>query len=178
MCAYSVIKSCLTLCDPMDCSPPGSSVHGILQARILEWVAMPSCRGSSWPRNRTHISHTGRRILYHCATWEAPILSHVLSMCSENRAYIFSSILVAHSIALLGWSYVLAKPHCISACISAFQTVPAVGWGLVGKGTVWERSSSITGVNLLFSHAQFHKPACCVPLPATKRKLEKEVLVI
>ena len=38
---------CTTLCDPMDCSPPGSSVHGILQARILAWVAMPSSRGSS-----------------------------------------------------------------------------------------------------------------------------------
>ena len=42
-----VTKSCLTLCDHVDCSPPGSSVHGILQAKILEWVAMPSSRGSS-----------------------------------------------------------------------------------------------------------------------------------
>ena len=41
------LESCLILCDPMDCSPPGSSVHGILQARILEWVAMPSSKGSS-----------------------------------------------------------------------------------------------------------------------------------
>ena len=41
------LQSCLTLCDPMDCSPPGSSVHAIFQARILEWVAMPSSRGSS-----------------------------------------------------------------------------------------------------------------------------------
>ena len=40
---------CLTLCDPLDYSPPGSSVHGILQARILEWVAMPSSRGIFWP---------------------------------------------------------------------------------------------------------------------------------
>ena len=39
------LQSCPTLCDPMDCSPPGSSAHGILQARILEWVAMPSSRG-------------------------------------------------------------------------------------------------------------------------------------
>ena len=46
---------CLTLCNPMNCSPPGSSVHGILQARILEWVVMPS-RGSSRPRDRTHVS--------------------------------------------------------------------------------------------------------------------------
>ena len=46
-----------TLCDPMDCSPLGSSVHGILQARIREWVAMPSSRGSSQPRDQTWVSH-------------------------------------------------------------------------------------------------------------------------
>ena len=44
-------QSCLTLCDSMDCSLPGSSVHGILQARILEWVAMPFSRGSSQPKD-------------------------------------------------------------------------------------------------------------------------------
>ena len=43
-------QSCTTLCDPIDCSPPGSSIHEILQARILQWVAMPSSRESSWPR--------------------------------------------------------------------------------------------------------------------------------
>ena len=47
-----VTQSCLTLCDPMNCSPPGSSVHGILQARILEWFVMPSARGSSQPRDK------------------------------------------------------------------------------------------------------------------------------
>ena len=46
-----IAQSCWTLCDPMDCSPPGSSVHRILQARILEWVAIPFPRGSSWPRD-------------------------------------------------------------------------------------------------------------------------------
>ena len=46
-----VAQSCLTLCDPMDCSPPGFSVHGILQARILEWVAISFSRGSSRPRD-------------------------------------------------------------------------------------------------------------------------------
>ena len=63
---------CLTLCYPMDCSPPGSSVHGIFQARTLGWVAISYPRGSSWPRDWTHNSCTGRRVLYHCATWEAP----------------------------------------------------------------------------------------------------------
>ena len=61
------LQLCLTLCDPMDCSPPDSSVHGILQTRILEWVAVPSSRGSSQPRHRTRISHVfcvHRQILY------------------------------------------------------------------------------------------------------------------
>ena len=53
---------CLTLCNPIDCSRPGSSVRGILQTRILEWVAMPTSRGSSLLRNQTPISCTaGRR---------------------------------------------------------------------------------------------------------------------
>ena len=70
-----VAQFCPTLCDPMDCSPPGSSVHGISQARILVWVAMISSRGSSWPWDWTHVSCVpciDRQILYHFATWEAP----------------------------------------------------------------------------------------------------------
>ena len=55
-CVCLVTQPCLTLCDPMDCSPPGSSVHEILQARILEWVAMPFSRGSSQPRDQTQVS--------------------------------------------------------------------------------------------------------------------------
>ena len=55
VCAVTA-QSCLTLCGPVDCSPRGSSVHGILQARVLEWVAMASSRGSSQPRDRTCIS--------------------------------------------------------------------------------------------------------------------------
>ena len=51
-----VTQSCPTLCDPMDHSPPGSSVHGILQARVLEWVATSFSRGSSWPRDQTRVS--------------------------------------------------------------------------------------------------------------------------
>ena len=50
------LQLCLTLCDPVDCSPPGFYVHGLLQERILEWVAMPSSRGSSQPRLGTLVS--------------------------------------------------------------------------------------------------------------------------
>ena len=63
-----VTQSHLTLCSPMDCSPPSSSVHGIFQARILEWVAISYSRGSSWLRDRTRVSCIscfGRQILYH-----------------------------------------------------------------------------------------------------------------
>ena len=57
LCAVRLVaQSCLTLCDPMNCSPSGSSVHGILQARILEWVAMPFSRGSSQSRDWTQFS--------------------------------------------------------------------------------------------------------------------------
>ena len=51
------------LCNPVDCSPPGSSVHGILHARTPEWVARPSSRASSQPRDQTYVSYTGRWVL-------------------------------------------------------------------------------------------------------------------
>ena len=62
-----VTPSCPTLCNPMDCSLPGSSAHGILQARILEWVAITFCRGCSLLRHCTHVSSIGR----HLSTREA-----------------------------------------------------------------------------------------------------------
>ena len=70
-CVCLVTQSCPTLCDPMDCSLPGSSVHGILQARILEWIAMPSSRESFWPRNQTGVSHVAGRFFTSWATREA-----------------------------------------------------------------------------------------------------------
>ena len=65
VCACSVAKSCPTLCYHMNCSPLGSFVHGIFQARILGWVAIFSSRESSQPRDQTHVSCIGRLILYH-----------------------------------------------------------------------------------------------------------------
>ena len=61
-----VAQSCPTLCDCVDCSLPGSSIHRILQASILDWIAIPFSRGSSWPRNQTWVSLPYlRQILYH-----------------------------------------------------------------------------------------------------------------
>ena len=72
-----------SLCDPMDCSLPGSSVHGISQAKILEWVAISSSRGSSQSRDQTHIfciSCIGRWVLSHCAIWEALLVKLLESL--------------------------------------------------------------------------------------------------
>ena len=61
--SFLVAQSCLTLCDPMDCSLPGSSIHGVFLARVLAWVAVAFSGGSSRPRDRTQVSHiAGRRV--------------------------------------------------------------------------------------------------------------------
>ena len=75
-CCHLADKSCLTLCDPTDCSVPGSSVHGISQTKILECVAISFFRGSSQSRDQTHVSCIGRQILYHWTSGEAPPSLH------------------------------------------------------------------------------------------------------
>ena len=68
------LQACLTLCDSMDCSPPSSYVHGVFQARILEWIAISSSRKSSQPKDQTGISCASClavRFFYHWATREA-----------------------------------------------------------------------------------------------------------
>ena len=87
------LQSCLTAWDAMDCSPPGSSVHGIHQARIAEWVVIPSSRESYWPRDRTLIiSCIVRQILHPSATLEAHI--HMRSVSSFH----FSHSVVSDSL--------------------------------------------------------------------------------
>ena len=78
MCAKS-LQSYLTLCDPEDWGPPGSSLHGFLQARILEWVATPVFRGSSLTRDQTQVSCIAGRFLTVWATWETHIWNTVQS---------------------------------------------------------------------------------------------------
>ena len=84
-------QSCPTLCDLKNCSPPGSSIHGNLQAKILEWFAISYSRASSWSRGQTYVfcvSCIGRWILYHWATWEAPFKWRLCSniwVCSHEN---------------------------------------------------------------------------------------------
>ena len=105
-----VAQSCLTLCNPMDCSPPDFSVHGILQARILEWVAIPFSRESSRLRDRSQVSCIAGRFFTIWATREA----HVLS-CSSfavqllNCVWLFATPWIAACQASLSftisWSF-------------------------------------------------------------------------
>ena len=77
-----VAQSCLTLYDPMDCSLSGSSVHGIFQARVLEWIAISFSRGSSRPRNRTRVSRIAGRRFTVWATREARCITLVVRISS------------------------------------------------------------------------------------------------
>ena len=91
-----VAQSCPTLCNPMDCSSPGSSAHGILQVRILEWVVIPFSRGSSQPRDWTWVSCIAGRfftILSHQGSpfWSVLFsISQTLHTCSYLTGLVFS----------------------------------------------------------------------------------------
>ena len=91
---------------PIAYSPPGSSVHGIFQARILEWVAISSSRRSSWPRDQTCvscISFIGRRFFTNCTTWEAPIYNWLITYlkyieyCGDSSIIILNFMLSTHT---------------------------------------------------------------------------------
>ena len=94
---------------PVNCSPPGSSVHGISQARILEWVVMPSSRRSSQPKDQTCVSCIGRRILYHWATRKP---------CDETFSDEFSFFFFFAFIV-----YVTNKTLLFSSDITEFSTL-------------------------------------------------------
>ena len=79
-----VAQLCPTLCDPMDYNPQGSSVHGISQARILEWVAISSSRGSSWPRDQARVSCIAGKFFTNWATGKSLVLQTSVIDNSKN----------------------------------------------------------------------------------------------
>ena len=96
-------------CDPMDCGPPGSSVNGTSQARILEWVVISFFRGSSWPRDWTQVSYIGRWTFYCWATWEDLGTYKVLFLSD------FHSPLVSRNPSLLSHQSKAIKEHLLGS---------------------------------------------------------------
>ena len=80
-----VTQSCPTLLNPMDWRPPGSSIHGIFQARVLEWVAIAFSRGSSWPRDQTWVFHTVARYFTIWATRKETSHRSYLNLVEDYR---------------------------------------------------------------------------------------------
>ena len=116
----------------MDCSPPGSSVHGISQARILEWLAIFFSRGSSWPRDWTHVSCIGRQILYHWVTWEALALDYM------------AMTLIEFSVLCARWTWFQKQQLCMEenldrnhkSCLSPHSILWLFcPWDFLGKNT-------------------------------------------
>ena len=91
-------QSCLTLCDPMDCSLSGSSVHGIFQARVLEWIAISFSRGSSWPRNLTWVSRIASRHFTVWATLQGSL--YLLKRICKSR--LENSYIITGPVSLFG----------------------------------------------------------------------------
>ena len=125
VCAKS-LQSCLTLCDPMDCSPPGSPVHGILQARILEWVAMPSSRGSSPPRDETCISYVsciGRQVLYHWCHLGSPHITSYAPKCPcPSQSLVISQFFIRSNLEMASYHYMdminsFQKLYCVDCAL-------------------------------------------------------------
>ena len=101
-----VSQLCPSLCNPMDCSPPGSSVHGILLARTLEWIAIPFSRGSSWSRDRTRVSCIAGRFFTIWATRVAIMLiMGSLNNCDRPQHHIIYRIIEKLTVFVMpAWS--------------------------------------------------------------------------
>ena len=111
-----VAQLCLTLWNPMDCSSPGSSVHGIFQARILEWVAISLSMGSSWPRDWTWVSCIAGR-LYHLSHHGSPLMYKIpLNSSPGCTAAYFSRLGLGSSkqfsISHPGYTLPLLQTYC------------------------------------------------------------------
>ena len=122
-CCYLVSDWCLTPCDPVDSSLPGTSVHGIFQTRILEWVAVFYSRGFSPPRDRTCVSCIGRQILYYWATREAPTWQYCVQKSSPHWMPIDFSCSSAVREHLKGWR--VPPTQVLGAGTQATVSLPA-----------------------------------------------------
>ena len=150
-----------TLCNPMGCNPPDSSVHGILQARILEWVAISFSRGSSWSRNWTHVS---------CGFWlqaDSLPLSHHGSPCvcicvcvciNIYTLYICMYIYICiHYICILNYSSFIKKEGNIASCSHIDKHVGYYAkWSEAQKDKYW-MIALICGIDTIQLTSEYNK---------------------
>ena len=111
-----VAQSFLTLCDPTNCSLSGSSIHGILQARILEWNAIPLSRGSSWPRDRAKVSCIAGRFFAIWATGKTPVVAQAVKCLLTMRDTLVQS---------LGWEDLPEISFVYFLCIAHAYYLPS-----------------------------------------------------
>ena len=143
-----VTQSCPTLCDPMDCSPPGFSVHGILQAWILEWIVIPFSRGTSQPRDQTLVSCVAGRFFTIWATekslnWARPmkVAQSCLTLC-DPMDYTVHGILQAR---ILEWG---AFPFSRGSSQARDQTqVSRIAGGFFTSWVTREAAPHIFGIS-------------------------------
>ena len=127
------VQSCPTLCNPMDCRPPGSSVHGISQARILEWVAISFSRGSSWPRDRTWISHIEADTLTSEPPGKPPrwvykcfLLFSILRNFEKDWHFFFKCLLEFFSETICSWTSLCWKDFIYNFFLSLLSSLVIV----------------------------------------------------
>ena len=132
------LQSYLTLCNPMDCNPPDSSVHGIFQARILEWVAIPFSRGSSRPRDQTCVSMSPALVgsfFTTGTTWEGPLLQQSVTkslfLMSPLCHLIVSTQLYFQNLHLLPSNnhLCLAKSRTHVSVLTCLASYQYLNWG-------------------------------------------------
>ena len=144
---WSVAKLHPILSDSTDYSSPGSSVHGMFQARILEWVSISSSRGSSRPRDRTHISCIGRWVLYEWATRGA--LTGICSAKKQNKRPQKESLMLNSTSPNQDFIMVSALPEMGSLTSQSGTTSSALvrcsaGWPLPSPQGKWPCNSQPT----------------------------------
>ena len=106
------LQFCLTLCNPMDYSPLGSSAHGTLQLKILAWVAISSSRASSWLRDQacvSYVSCTGRRVLYHYCHLGSPIIMSLVIKITSGEGWEWPEFILLFP---LGKAFLIKFKYC------------------------------------------------------------------
>ena len=133
MCVCEVAQSCPTLCDPMDCSLTGSSVHGIFQARVLEWVAISFSRGSSPPRNRTPVSRIAGRCFTVWATRNSGgmLYGNSASLRETRQIVLFLTTVCESTIKSV--KILLDETKQCMCCLQMHDGFFWAGWGHVEK---------------------------------------------